>query len=122
MTAVDSIVIQGLRLDTHIGVTEEERETPQFVLIDLEVDLDLRAAGESDRVTDTLDYGIVTDEVAALVRSGSRRLLERLAEEIAGVLLAHMGVLTVSVDIAKESPPITENVGRIAVRIERQAT
>ena len=119
---MDSIVIKGLRLDTHIGVTEKERATPQFVLIDLEVGLDLRTAGESDRVTDTLDYAVVTDEVGGLVRSGSRQLLEHLAEEIAGILLPHKGVLTVSVDIAKESPPITENVGRIAVRIERQAT
>ena len=119
---MDSIVIKGLRLDTHIGVTEEERKAPQTMLIDLEVGLDLRAAGESDRVTDTLDYALVTDEVAGLVRSESRQLLEHLAEEIAGVLLAHKGVLTVSVDIAKERPPIAENVGRIAVRIERQAT
>ena len=119
---MDSIVVSGLRLDTHIGVTEEERASPQPVLIDLEVGLDLQPAGKSDRLSDTLDYGAVTEEVSELVSTGSRQLLEHLAEGIAGILLAHKGVLTVSVDIAKESPPIKENVGRIAVRIERQAT
>lgn len=119
---MDSIVVKDLRLDTRIGVTDEERESPQPVLIDLELGLDLQTAGRSDRLTDTLDYAAVTEEVAGLVRSGSRDLLEHLAEGIAEVLLAHKGVMTVTVDIAKETPPIAENVGRIAVRIERQAS
>ena len=118
---VDSIVVRDLRVETHIGVTEEERATPQTVLIDLDIGVDLRPAGNSDDLTDTIDYSAVTGEVAALAAAESTQLLEHLAERIAEVLLSHSGVMTVTVDIAKESPPVAENVGRIAVRVERQA-
>lgn len=115
----DLIKIHGLRVDTHIGVSEEERSEPQAVLIDIDLQADLRQAGDSDELEHTIDYAAITSSVGQMVRSESVGLLEHLAEKIARVLLETKGVITVTVEIAKETPPVKENVDRIAVRIER---
>ena len=117
---MDSIVIEGLRAKTHVGATEEERSEPQGVVVDLEIELDLRPAGLSDDLEETVDYAQITEEVSDFLNSASAALLEHLAEQIAGILLAHKRVETVSVKIAKEYPPVRENVGGIGVRIGRQ--
>ena len=115
----DSIKVHGLRVDTHIGVSGEERSQPQAVLIDIDLRVDLSQAGRTDRLEHTIDYAMLVSSVAQLVRSEPVHLLEHLAEKIAEVLLTTKGVMTVTVEIAKESPPVEENVDRIAVRIER---
>lgn len=115
----DRIEISQLRALTHIGVTDEERSTEQAVLVDVVVDVEMRRAGASDDLAHTIDYGSLTTEIAELVRRSRVRLLEKLAEDIADHVTALSGVERVSVGVAKESPPVTEDVGSIAVRIMR---
>lgn len=115
----DRIVIEGLRVPCHIGVTEEERADPQDVIVDVEAELDLEDAARTDDLTATLDYGLLTEELAALV-SGSRfKLLERLAGEIADAVLAHSGVDAVTVRVGKAEPPVEAEVGSIGVVLRR---
>ena len=116
---MDRITIEGLRVETHVGATDDERAVPQVVFVDVELGADLEAAGLSDELEDTVDYAEVTALVARLVAGKSVKLLEHLAHEVAGAVLAIKGVQTVSVQIAKEKPPVGENVRNIAVRIER---
>lgn len=116
---MDSIVVRDLRVQTHVGATEEERSHPQLVIVRLEIAVDMLRAGQTDDLADTVDYGRVTSEVAKLVSTSSCALLEHLAEKIAGHIAAIPGVNGVTVEIAKDSPPIEEDVGEVAVRIER---
>ncbi|MDP9068481.1 MAG: dihydroneopterin aldolase [Actinomycetota bacterium] len=116
---MDSIIVRDLRVRSRIGVTEEERAEPQTVIIGIEIASDLRRPGMSDDLADTVDYGQVTQEIEALVSSTTSALLENLAEKIAGHIAAMPGVNGVSVEVAKESPPIQQSVGSVAVRIER---
>jgi len=117
---MDRIVIRDLRVATRIGVSEEERATPQWVLVSVELEADLRSASESDDIGETINYHSVTTEIAALVRSTTCSLLEHLAEKIASRMSKIEQVHGVTVEIAKESPPVQEDVGSIVVRIERQ--
>lgn len=119
MSEADRIAIQSLRVQTRVGVTEEERSTEQPLVIDLEIETDLAAAGNSDDLGSTVDYHRVTTEVADLVRTTEVKLLETLAEKVAAHLCAFEGVKRVTVAISKESPPIDEDVGPITVRITR---
>jgi dihydroneopterin aldolase len=112
---MDSIIVKGLRVKAHVGVTEEERSASQVLVINL----DLRRPGMTDDLADTVDYGRITAEVDELVSSNSSALLENLAEKIAAHIAAIPGINGVSVEIAKESPPIEQEVGCVAVRIER---
>ena len=115
----DRIRIQGLEVETKIGVPDEERATPQAISIDIEISADLAAAGKSDDITDTIDYGRVAEDVAELVRSSEVHLLEYLAEQIAASVGTFPGVTGVTVEVSKRKPPIDEDVGPISVRIER---
>jgi dihydroneopterin aldolase len=58
-------------------------------------------------------------EVAGLVRDSRVKLLETLAGRIAAHACTFNDVERVSVAITKESPPVSEDVGPIAVRITR---
>ena len=115
----DSIFVRHLRLPVRVGVTEEERATPQYVLLDLELTRDLRAAGETDDLEQTVDYGGITSGVAALLEATEVSLLERLAQKVAEFLLNQTGVSNVTVSVAKEEPPILEEAGAVGVTIVR---
>ncbi|MGH2699572.1 MAG: dihydroneopterin aldolase [Actinomycetota bacterium] len=116
---MDVISIRNLRVATHIGVTEEERSEPQWVLVSVELRTDLGAAAKSDALDDTINYHWATNEIAAIVRSSECRLLEYLAGKIASQMSKIERVDGVTVEVAKESLPVEEDVGGIAVRIER---
>lgn len=116
---MDRITIRNLKLPANVGWGDEERATPQNVYVSVYIDADLRAAGRSDDLADTIDYDRATTEIGELVRTGSFRLLEHLAERIAGHTARLLGVRGVTVEVAKESPPVSEDVGAITVRITR---
>lgn len=116
---MDLVRIKDLRVETRIGVTPEERSQPQPVLINVDVLTDLTAAGKSDELEETVDYGEVVTLVMEVARGANSKLLEHLAERIAAAIAPLRGVNGVTVEIGKEQPPLDEDVGRVAVRIER---
>ena len=115
----DVISIRGLRVKTRIGVSEVERAQRQEVVVDIALAADLRTPGRSDSLDDTVDYAQATTIAADVIEASSANLLEHLAEDVARALLDLEGVEYVTVEIAKDSPPVGENVGNISVRIER---
>lgn len=112
--------MRDLRVPAVVGVTDAERERPQTVAVRFELEVDARAAGSSDEMRDTVDYGSAAVRAADAVRRGEAKLLEHLAERIAGELLGMEGVVGVAVEVEKEKPPIPEDVRAVAVRIERR--
>jgi D-erythro-7,8-dihydroneopterin triphosphate epimerase len=97
----DKIQLRDLRAACIIGVGPEERSSSQEVRIDLSLEVDLEPAGRSDRLEDTVDYGALAREVVAMVEGSSFQLLEKLAEEVAGLCLARSKVERVKVTVAK---------------------
>jgi FolB domain-containing protein len=97
----DKIQLRDLRAACIIGVGPEERRSSQEVRIDLSLEVDLEPAGHSDRLEDTVDYGALAREVVAMVEGSSFQLLEKLAEEVAGLCLARSKVERVKVTVAK---------------------
>ena len=83
----DSVFIEGMRLAAHIGVSTEERDTPQVLRFDITLLCDLRRAGESDDVNDVIDYTAIYRRVVDVVESTPCKLLEHLATIIATALL-----------------------------------
>ncbi|MFZ4516715.1 MAG: 2-amino-4-hydroxy-6-hydroxymethyldihydropteridine diphosphokinase [Acidimicrobiia bacterium] len=117
--ALDRIVVQGLVVTTTVGVLDHEREIPQPLRIDLALHVDARAAGRSDDLGDTANYGDVAVRVANLVRESKDLLLERVAERIAALILDIDRVEGVDVTVAKLRPPIPEQLDSTAVSITR---
>ena len=115
----DRISIEGLCVETRIGVTQKERSRPQDVLVDIEVAADLARSAATDALQDTIDYDSLVAEVAALIRASECNLLETLAANIAGLVSAKQGVFGVTVGVRKVEVPVNEDVSSIGVRIER---
>ena len=85
---LDRIELRGIRVLGRHGLLEEERKRAQPFEVDLDLELDLRAAGRTDALLDTVDYGAVAERVARLVEGEHSDLLEHLAERIARAMLA----------------------------------
>jgi len=116
---VGTIVIAGLReLGVH-GVLPEEQTRPQPFEVDVELTVDLVAAGESDALDDTVDYAAVCEAVSRVVSSERYHLLERLATRIAEVCHVDERVTSVAVTVRKLHPPVRAMVDHVAVRIEQ---
>ena len=115
----DQIKITGLRAVTIVGALPHEREIPQPLQVDLAFDVDLRDAGRSDELGDTVNYGAVADRVIAVVEESKDVLLERLVARVADEVLAFDRVEAVEVDLTKLRPPIGVDAATTSVHIRR---
>ena len=116
---MDRILIAGLREMGVHGVLAEEQERAQPFQVDLELVVDLAAAGSSDALADTVDYGVLCDAVRRVVADEHYQLLERLAARIAEVCRTDARVNGVVVEVRKLQPPIAGQIDYVGVRIER---
>jgi len=98
---LDRLHIRDLALRCVVGVYPEERRQKQDVLLNLTLHADLRQAGRSDRLEDSVDYKRVKQETVAAVEGSSFQLLEALAERVADVALRDPRVRQVDVSIQK---------------------
>jgi dihydroneopterin aldolase len=114
----DIISIAEIEAECRIGVPDEERSDPQRLLISLELETDFSNAARADDLTMTINYHAVWLRVREICSEKERRLIETLAEEIAGNVLREFSPETVRVEIRKFILPETRHV---AVRIERRA-
>ncbi len=115
----DTIDINGLRATTIVGALPHEREIAQPLGIDLHLDVDLRDAGSSDELGDTVHYGLVAERVVACVEESKDVLLERLVARIADEVLAFDRVDAVEVTLTKLRPPIPVDAVSTSVTIRR---
>lgn len=116
---MDRIELRGLRLVGTHGVLSEEQSRAQPFEIDVDVFADLRAAGHSDELGDTIDYGALSEAVARIVTTEHHALLERVAERIAETALADERVTSVTVTVRKLRPPIPLDIASTAVTVTR---
>ncbi|HPT49350.1 MAG TPA: dihydroneopterin aldolase [Accumulibacter sp.] len=116
---MDIIFIDELRASTLIGIYPREQAMPQTVEISLQIGRSTADAGSSDDIRDTIDYACVVDRLHAELAARHFKLLERLAEYIATLLLDEFGAVWVRVSIAKLG--MMRGVRRVGVVIERGA-
>ncbi|MEV5988411.1 dihydroneopterin aldolase [Streptomyces sp. NPDC052051] len=116
---MDRVALRGLRARGHHGVFPEERAKGQTFVVDLVLGLDTRPAAAADDLTKTVHYGVVAEEVVALVEGEPVDLLETLAERIARSCLAHSPVQEVEVCVHKPEAPITVPFDDVTVTITR---
>lgn len=118
----DVIELRGLRVRAVVGVLPWERLVAQPLELDLDVHLDLAAAGASDDLTDTVDYGHLCEVVESVTVHGRFELLEALAERIAAAVLAVDGrIRATTVAVRKLEPPVAQQLATSGVRITRTA-
>ena len=116
---MDTIILSGIRALGCHGVLPEEQTRPQPFEVDIELSVDLSAAGRSDVLSDTIDYDALAGRVVQIVEAGGLSLLEALAGRIAAACRADPRVTKVAVTVKKLRPPVPVDVDHVAVRIER---
>ena len=114
---MDTIFITDLRIETRIGVYEWEKHVRQPVLLNIEIAMPHSRAGATDELEDALDYAAVVRRLQEFVGDHPHELLERLAEEIAALILREFHAPWVRVQLAKIAP--LPGVRQLGVRIER---
>jgi 7,8-dihydroneopterin aldolase/epimerase/oxygenase len=115
---MDIVYIEGLTGQTVIGIDSSELHDPQPVRLDLAIGVPSIRACATDRIEDTVNYAAVREAVFALFASHGLRLLEALAERIAGLVIADFGAHWVRVSLCK--PAKFDDVDSVGVVIERR--
>ncbi|MFP8965609.1 dihydroneopterin aldolase [Pokkaliibacter sp. CJK22405] len=115
---MDKVFIQGLAIETLIGVFDWEREIRQRLVLDLDMWTDFAQAIAADDILKTPSYKDVADQVTALVKSTSYALVESVAEDVAALVLAEFNVQKVRVRVNKPGAVIEAAV--VGVEVERE--
>ena len=113
----DLILIEGLAVETVIGVFDWERQIKQRLLIDLALNTDIAKAAGTDDLQHTLDYKAVSDAVIAFAENSDYQLIESLAEDLAAMIRKDFSVAGLSLKISK--PAALPQVNNVAVKISR---
>ena len=106
----------GMRFEGHHGVGDEERAITQTIEVDVDMAVDLAAAGRSDDKADTVDYGMVFALVRDIVEGRSFLLLEAIAATVASAVLVQPKVESVTVRVRKLRVPIDGDLDHAGVR------
>lgn len=117
---MDRIFVDDLRVMCIIGALPHERESAQPLRVDLNVGIDLRDAGRTDELDDTVHYGQLAERVTEMAEASKFVLLERFAAEVADVVLAFDRVDEVDVTVTKLRPPVPTPLAATGVRIVRR--
>ncbi|HUF14746.1 MAG TPA: dihydroneopterin aldolase [Acidimicrobiia bacterium] len=115
----DRIDLTGIEVYAKHGVLAEEQEKAQVFKVDVTVFADLATAGESDDLSDTLDYSALALEIREVVGSESYKLIETVAARVADALMRHPNVTRSIVTIHKPDAPIDLVFRDVAVTVER---
>lgn len=117
---LDLVQIHDLLLRCIVGINPDERDKPQDVLFNLTLYVDVRRAGATDDIVDAVNYKEVTKRVIGLVENSRFYLVEKLATEVARLILTeYPAVARVTVQI--EKPGALRFARSVGVLIERTA-
>lgn len=117
----DRVELRGLRFVGAHGALPAEEALAQPFEVDLDVFADLSAAGSTDDLKDSVDYGDLCEAVRSVIEGPHVALLERLAEMVAAAVMGRGGPVVQGVDVTvrKLRPPVPFQLSSAAVRVCR---
>ncbi len=114
---MDKVFIEQLEVITTIGVYDWEQQIKQKLVLDIEMAHDNHPAGKSDDVKDALDYSQVSELIIQHIENGRFLLVERVAEEIAELIMSKFSVPWIKIRLSK--PGAVAHAKSVGVIIER---
>jgi len=114
---MDIVFIEQLSVITTIGVYDWEQTIEQKLVFDIEMGWDNRKSAKSDDVNDCLSYADISETVIAHVEGQRFALVERVAEEVAELLLTKFNSPWVRIKLSK--PGAVARAANVGVIIER---
>ena len=113
---MDTIAISDLEVAYHVGVPETERRSPQRLLISIEMQKDFSTASRTDDLKETIDYFELSQRLLTFGKGKEWKLIEKLADDLALMILKDFAPSSVSVEVKKFAVPEARHV---AVRVSR---
>lgn len=110
---IDQIHIEQLEVHARVGVPDSERAQPQRLRLNLT--FWPKESGRRDHIADTVNYSEVAASLRRFVGQSDYRLIETLAEEMAGHLLAQFPLRKVAVEVRKFVLPDADHVSVTAI-------
>ncbi len=101
------ILIDGLKVKTHIGVPDEEQIEFQTLWVDLKLGIETPFGQMEDEISATVDYAAVADAVKQVAAARIRRLIETLAWDIRDCLVQRFNVTAGEIIVRKKILPET---------------
>ena len=98
---MDKVYLKDYTVVAKHGYYKEEHTKAQRFIVSVVASCDVRAAGETDDLKETLNYEHIRKVVHDILMESPHSLLESLAEEIAHAILPFSKVSSVEVDIKK---------------------
>jgi dihydroneopterin aldolase len=95
------ITLVDLEVHYCVGVSDEERATPQRLLVSIDLSHDFSVAAVSDRLEKTIDYNELAQRLLKYGEGRNWKLMEKLATNIADMILAEYRPQAVAVEIKK---------------------
>jgi dihydroneopterin aldolase len=117
--SLDLIQLRGLRALGICGALPEEQDRVQPLEVDIDLAIDLSTAARTDRLDDTIDYGVVCATVEQVVTTERFAMLERLAGRLSEELLHDPRIHAVTVSVRKLRPPVPQQLDTAGVRLTR---
>jgi dihydroneopterin aldolase len=113
---MNSIFIEGLRVDARVGIYSRERATTQVVEFDLNFGIPETSVIHDD-IARSIDYAEVIDIIHAELGQRHFNLIETLGEFVADLLCARFFTPWVRVWVSK--PGVLKGVRRVGAHIQR---
>lgn len=102
------------------GVFPEETSLGQRFLVDLIVELNLKNAGKSDNLEDSINYGDLYLICKEIVEGKPFKLIEAVAENIAATILQNFPTVNqCTIKVIKPNPPIAGHYRHVSVEVKR---
>lgn len=114
---MSTISIIDLEVHFHVGVPAKERARPQRLLLTVDMSFDFSIAAATDRVSKTIDYFTVAQRILRLGEDRSWKLIEKLATDVADLVLTEFSPSDVTVTVKKFPIPQARYV---AVRLAKR--
>lgn len=107
---MSKITITDLEVQFCVGVPDAERAKPQRLLITVDMAYDFSSAATTDRITKTIDYYQVAQQIIGLGQGRSWKLIEKLANDVAELVLNEFQPEAVTVLVKKFPIPQAAHV------------
>lgn len=114
---MDRVLIEGLKVETVIGVYAWERTIRQRLVLDLEMATDIRPAAADDDLSKTLNYAAISTRIETFADANHFALVETFAERLAALLREEFAIPWLCLTLRK--PGAVPAADAVGVRIER---
>ena len=108
LTSRQSILIEGLELMMSIGIHDFEKNKPQRVMVDIELQIDPKSKPQSDNINEVISYADIIEKITALSQEKHFALVETFANDV-GIACLSMGSQAQKVTLTVKKPDIIQN-------------